>query len=97
MMGRMGAAFWRPGQSELLEPFAQAYLDALPAMGSSGMTWAMSLTGNMFPKVGADEQLADRLEHAAAGPEVTVLVAKRVLERLDRLRRMLVGRRAVAA
>ena len=97
MMGRMGAAFWRPGQSELLEPFAQAYLDALPAMGSSGMTWAMSLTGNMFPKAGADEQLADRLEQAAAGPDVTVLVAKRVLERLDRLRRMLIGRRAGSA
>ncbi|MET0693682.1 MAG: aminopeptidase N, partial [Propionibacteriaceae bacterium] len=91
-VSRLGLAFWRRGQDEVLAPFRQAYLDVLPELGHSGMTWTLALTGSIFPQADTDDDFPARLVSAATAPGVSYLVGKRVLERTDTLRRMLVTR-----
>ena len=88
----MGPAFWRPGQDELLRPFAEDYRSRLPAFGERGMLAALVCTGSLFPRAGVDLDYLDSLEEATNQPEVVELVRKRVLERADGVRRMLRAR-----
>jgi aminopeptidase N len=91
-MSRLGTAFWRRGQDDVLADFRETYLEALPEMGASGMVWALALTGSMFPKADVDPAYPDRLQSATAGDRIAPVVSQRVLERLDTLRRMLTAR-----
>ena len=93
MMREAGLAFWRPSAGDVLRPFVDAYIAAVPSMHEGGMLWAMVLSSGMFPRVGVDESVAHRLEEAASRPGVSALVAKSVRERVDELRRMLRARR----
>ncbi|HEX8488437.1 MAG TPA: aminopeptidase N [Propionibacteriaceae bacterium] len=94
VMRRLGTAFWRPGQADLLAPYRAAYRDGLVEMGASGMQWALAVSGFMFPMADADQTYLDELEAAAAHPDVVPVVRQRMLERLDTLRRMVRSRSA---
>ncbi|WP_319462573.1 aminopeptidase N [Micromonospora sp. RTP1Z1] len=93
MMREAGRAFWRPSAGDVLRPFADAYIAAVPSMHEGGMLWAMVLSAAMFPRVGVDKSVANRLAEAASRAGVSALVAKSVRERVDELRRMLRARR----
>jgi aminopeptidase N len=89
----LSTAFWQPSQADVLAGFAERYLDVLPALGRSAMIPAMTTSGAMFPMVGVDDAYIDRVVAVANGPDVSPVVATRVLERADRLHWMLVARR----
>ncbi|MFG1656764.1 ERAP1-like C-terminal domain-containing protein [Micromonospora chersina] len=93
MMREAGRAFWRPSAGDVLRPFADAYIAAVPSMHEGGMLWALVLSSGMFPAVGVDGSVADRLEETADRAGVSALVSKSVRERVDELRRMLRARR----
>ena len=38
VIGRVGRSFWRPGQEDLLAPYAEKFLAALPRIGDAGMS-----------------------------------------------------------
>ncbi|WP_027346850.1 aminopeptidase N [Hamadaea tsunoensis] len=83
-------AFWRPGQDEILRPYLDRYIDALPEMHKGGMIPAMYFTGRLFPVYALDEAYLDRVasEAASAAP----VVAKTAAERVDFMRRVLRSR-----
>ena len=85
-------AFWQPGQAALLAPYAERFLDLLPTLGTGGMISSMATVGALFPVVGADAALLDRLQEAAAAPGLDPVVARSVGVRSDELRRMLAAR-----
>ncbi|MGW4155353.1 aminopeptidase N [Micromonospora chersina] len=93
MMREAGRAFWRPSAGDVLRPFADTYIAAVPSMHEGGMLWALVLSSGMFPAVGVDRSVADRLEETADRAGVSALVSKSVRERVDELRRMLRARR----
>jgi aminopeptidase N len=84
---RAGRSFWRPGQEEVLAPYAEKFLDALPALGDAGMLWALSLSGGFYPAVGGGDGFLERLEEAAGRDDVTPLVRQTVRELNERRRR----------
>ena len=85
-------AFWQPSQGELLAPYADRYLESLPALGRAGMIVAMSTANGMFPVVGGDPAFVKRLEDSVEGGNVSPVVRGRVLEGCDGLTRMLGSR-----
>jgi len=87
-------AFWRPGQDELLAPFAQRFVDAIPTMHAEGMMAAMATAGTMYPRFGVGPDFVRTVTDAAHGAGVSPLVTARVVELSDRLRRQLVARGA---
>jgi aminopeptidase N len=91
-IGEVSQAFWRPSQPDLLRPFAERYLAAIPTMHDEGMMAAMAVSMSMFPRVGVDAGFADTLVDAANEDGVSPLVAKSVVEATDQLRRMLTAR-----
>jgi aminopeptidase N len=91
-IGAVATAFWRPGQGDLVRPYADAFLAELPGIGDRGWMTSIMLAATMVPKAGVDEGYLDRLESAARRPEVNETVRQRVLERSDTARRMLRAR-----
>ncbi|MGH3332940.1 MAG: aminopeptidase N, partial [Nocardioidaceae bacterium] len=87
VLGRVGRAFWRPGQEELLAPYAEKFLEALPRLGDAGMMWAMGLSGGFYPAVGAGDGFVGRLEAAAGEEGVSPPVRRTVRELNERRRR----------
>jgi aminopeptidase N len=87
VLGRVGRSFWRPGQEELLTPFAEQFLKCLPELGDAGMLWAMSLAGGFYPAVGGEDDFLDRLGIAAGADGVSPTVRQTVRELNDRRRR----------
>jgi len=85
-------AFWQPSQAELLAPYAERFVALLPSLGTGGMISSMATVGALFPVVGADAALLDRLQRAAAAPGLDPVVAQTVVVRSDELRRMLAAR-----
>ena len=55
VLGLVGRAFWRPGQDELLTPYAERFLESLGPIGDTGMLWALSLSGGVLPAVGGED------------------------------------------
>jgi aminopeptidase N len=90
-VGLVAQRFWRPGQEDLLRPYADRYLELLPHLHESGMIAAMVYTHNLFPVFGADEEFLDRVLEASRG--AAPVVSKTVVEDVDQLRRMLRSRR----
>jgi len=86
-LGRVGTSFWRPGQEDLLAPYAERFIDGLSEFGDAGMLWALSLSGGFYPRVGGRDGYVDRLDAAAGEPGVSPLVRQNVRERNDRRRR----------
>ncbi len=91
-MHEVSTAFWQPAQGELLAPYAERYLSALPAFGSAGMIVAMVTAGAMFPRSGVGREFLDQVHGVATSPDVSPVVRGRVLERADELSRMLRAR-----
>ncbi|MHC3473153.1 aminopeptidase N [Streptomyces sp. 7R007] len=86
-VGHVAAAFWRPGQEPLLEPYAQRYLDAVPDLHHGGMIPAMAFTRHLFPLHAIDTAYIDKAQQAAL--EAAPVVRTTLLERSDMVRRML--------
>ena len=93
---RLGRSFWRPGQEDLVTPYAERFLGSLGPIGDSGMVWALSLTFSFYPTVGGDEGYLDRLDHAAGEDDVSPVVRQTVRDLNDRRRRWDAARHGAA-
>ena len=89
-VAKVTTAFWAPGHGELLRPYAERYLELLPHLHAGGMIPAMTYAGRLFPPVGIDADYPARAQEAAVS--VAPIVHKRLVERADEVRRMLVAR-----
>jgi aminopeptidase N len=89
-VGQVAAAFWSPGHVELLKPYAERYLTLLPTLHAGGMSPALVNTGRLFPLFGIDTDYFARAQEEASS--AVPVVRKRLLERTDEVRRMLVAR-----
>jgi aminopeptidase N len=87
VVGPIGRSFWRPGQEELLAPYAERFLAALPGLGDAGMLRAMSLSGGFYPAVAGEDGFLERLGDASRGDGVSPVVGQTVRELNDRRRR----------
>ena len=87
VLGRVGRSFWRPGQEELLTPYAEKFLESLPELGDAGMLFALILSRGFYPAVGGEDQFLDRLGVAAGEDGVSPIVRQNVRELNDRRRR----------
>jgi aminopeptidase N len=94
MVREVATAFWRPGQDELLAPFAGRFREAMPSMGDAGWIAGMSISASMFPTYAVDSAFVDAVTASANAAGVSPVVRKTVLEKTDQLRRMLVSRAA---
>jgi aminopeptidase N len=88
--GKVAKAFWRPGQDEVLAPYAERYLALLPSLDRGGMIPAMYYTSQLFPLFAVDEAFLDRVQQTAE--QAAPVVAKTALTRIDEVRRMLRSR-----
>ncbi|WP_134742358.1 aminopeptidase N [Nocardioides sp. 503] len=84
---QVAGLFWQPGQSELLLPYAQRYLDEAERLSGGGMLDIMSLMRAMVPSV-ADDDLLRRGRATADSPEVLPAVRSTILTGWDTLTRM---------
>jgi aminopeptidase N len=91
----VAAAFWRPGQDDVLAPYGERYIELLPSLHRGGMIPAMSYGAAWFPLFGIDEQFLGQVE--AAAESAAPVVRKTVAEQADEVRRMLRARAAVLA
>ncbi len=89
-----GNAFWQPTQAELLAPYADRYLESLPALREAGMLSVLGTVVSMFPLAGVDEGFVSRVTRFAHGTELSPMISQRLLEQADRLQRMLRTRAA---
>ena len=94
--GRMGRAFWRRGQDELLAPYAEEFAASLRLISEAGMLRALELSTYMFPTAGADRDFCNRVLSAAGAAGVSPLVRQNVGQGADELARMLVARELVS-
>jgi aminopeptidase N len=85
-------AFWRPGQADLLAPWADRYLEEMRGV-RGGLLSMLSLVRGMFPLV-ADEGFVERARGLAAEPGVDPTVRNQLLTGADTLQRMLRARSA---
>jgi len=84
------AAFWSPGQDELLKPFAAKFLELVPEMSRWGKMAATTYTRTLIPVFGVDKGFADKIQALAADAEP--VVRANLLEKTDLLTRMLRAR-----
>jgi len=87
VLGLLGRSFWRPGQDELLTPYAEEFLQSLPHIGDAGMLWALCMSRGFYPDAGGQDNFLDRLGTAAGQDSVAPIVRQNVRERNDRRRR----------
>ncbi|MEU6257020.1 aminopeptidase N [Streptomyces sp. NPDC047043] len=91
---QVAAAFWRPGQDELLAPYAERYLDSIPHLHHGGMIPAMTFTSHLFPPHAIDAAYVAKAQHASQ--EAAPVVRNTLLERSDAVSRMLRSRTRAA-
>ncbi len=87
MLGAMVRAFWQPQQHDVLLPYADRFLDEIPALAGGGMLAVFGLMFGMFPQVG-DEEFVARAQDMAADPECDPTVRAALLIGTDTLARM---------
>src|SRR4051794_6908895 len=87
MLGAMVRAFWQPQQGEVLLPYADRFLDEIPALAGGGMLAVFGLMFGMFPQV-ADEAFVARAQGIAAEPDCDPTVRAALLIGTDTLARM---------
>jgi aminopeptidase N len=88
----MGRAFWRPGQEDVLAPYPDRYLAALPGLSGAGMLAVMGIAATMFPVVAVDDDFGERALATADTADLTPLLSKRLIDQVDTLRRMVAAR-----
>jgi aminopeptidase N len=86
----VASPFWTAGQEDLLEPYAEAYLELVPTFHRGGPMPAKTFTRHLFPLFGIDQTFVERAEALAA--DAVPVVRSNLLERADRIRRMLHSR-----
>jgi aminopeptidase N len=86
----VATAFWRPGQDSVLAPYAERYLDLVPALERGGMIPAIVFTHLLFPQFGIDQGFIPRALESAE--QAAPVVRKTVTERADITHRMLRSR-----
>ena len=86
-------AFWQPEQDDVLLPYADRFLDEIPALAGGGMLTVFGLMFGMFPQV-ADEAFRQRAQDMAADPECDPTVRAAILIGIDTLARTRAGARA---
>jgi aminopeptidase N len=86
----VAVAFWRPGQRDLLAPYAERYLDLVPDLERGGMVPAMVFTYVLFPLFGIDRAFLPRA--VASVRQAAPVVRKTLTERADLAQRMLRSR-----
>jgi aminopeptidase N len=87
MLGAMVRAFWQPDQDEVLRPFAERFLEEIPALAGGGMLAVFGLMFGMFPQV-ADDGFVERAQHMASDPDCDPTVRAALLIGTDTLTRM---------
>jgi aminopeptidase N len=87
MLGAMIRAFWQPQQEEVLLPYADRFLDAIPGLAGGGMRAVFGLMFGMFPQI-ADDAFVARAEEMAADPACDPTVRAALLIGTDTLSRM---------
>jgi aminopeptidase N len=87
MLGAMIRAFWQPQQDDVLLPYAERFLDEIPALAGGGMLAVFGLMFGMFPQVGNDA-FVERAQGMAADPECDPTVRAALLIGTDNLARM---------
>ncbi|TDD28050.1 aminopeptidase N [Kribbella turkmenica] len=86
----VAALFWSAGQDDFLHPYAEAYLELVPTLHQGGVMPATTFTRSLFPLVAIDDSFLARAEALATG--ATPVVRTNLLDRCNRLRRMLRSR-----
>jgi aminopeptidase N len=86
----VAVAFWRPGQDEMLAPYAERFLQLIPALNRSGTAPAQAYSRWLYPTHGIDATYLDRA--ATVAKTATPIVHSGVLERGDLVARMLHAR-----
>jgi aminopeptidase N len=89
-VSQVTTAFWRPGQDDVLRPFAERFVDLVPDLHRGGMTPAMVFASRLFPVYAVSEAFLDRA--LAVGETAAPVVRKTLTERADLVRRMLRSR-----
>jgi aminopeptidase N len=87
----MVRAFWQPQQEEVLAPYAERFLDEIPALAGGGMLTVFGLMFGMFPQVGDDRFLSratDMASETDCDPTVraALLIGTDTLTRRERAR-----------
>ncbi|HXH80653.1 aminopeptidase N [Nocardioides sp.] len=85
------AAFWRPGQEDVLVPYAERYLEALPTLHEGGMIPGLALSKVLFPVFGIDEKWVRHAREIAAAQAAPVVVSG-LTERSEEVLRMVRAR-----
>ena len=83
----VAAAFWRPGQDEVLAPYAERYIEALPTLHEGGMIPGLALTASLFPVYAIDEAWVARAREVAAAQAAPVVIGS-LTERSEEVLRM---------
>jgi aminopeptidase N len=84
-------AFWRPGQDEVLAPYAERYLEALPTLHEGGMIPGLTLAMSLFPVYAVDEAWIGHAREVAAAKAAPVVVGS-LTERSEEVLRMVRAR-----
>jgi aminopeptidase N len=87
MLGAMVRAFWQPQQDDVLLPYADRFLDEIPALAGGGMLAVFGLMFGMFPTVG-DQAFVERAQGMASDPGCDPTVRAALLIGTDTLARM---------
>jgi aminopeptidase N len=87
---QVARAFWRPGQDQVLAPYAQRYLDHLPGIRDADFDTIAVSTSRLFPLFAIDQAFIRTAQAAASlhGP----VVKKTLIGRADVVTRMLRSR-----
>jgi aminopeptidase N len=86
MLGAMIRAFWQPQQEEVLLPYADRFLDEIPALAGGGMLAVFGLMFGMFPQV-ADQAFVGRAQEMTEDPSCDPTVRAALLIGIDTLAR----------
>jgi aminopeptidase N len=87
----VAAAFWRPGQEQVLAPYLDRYLEALPTLHEGGMIPGLALTATLFPVYAVDEAWVARAREVAAAQAAPVVISA-LTERSEEVLRMVRAR-----
>ena len=77
----LSSAFWRPGQEDVLAPYAQRYLDAATAIRGGGLL-AYGLQLRLYP-VTAGEEVATAARSACEGDALVPFVRQTIIRLAD--------------
>jgi aminopeptidase N len=87
----VATALWRPAQEEVLAPYAERYLEALPTLHEGGMIPGLALTHTLFPVFTIDQAWVARAREVARAEAAPVVVGS-LTERSEEVLRMLRAR-----